>query len=825
MTIAGTHDGVLVVLSILIAVFASFTALNLAGRVRAASGNLRRLWVTAAAVALGSGIWSMHFVAMLAFSIPGMTMTYDLGLTLASLVVALLFTGAGFAVVKWEALSPARVLLAGLLMGSGVLAMHYIGMAAMRMGASLSYDPRWLATSALIAVGAATPAVWLAAREQKPSHRLVAAAAMGLAIAGMHYVGMKAALFRAHTADPIGGAEASLGQTYLAGLVAAATIAILLLALGAARLERLLNGFSQREERAMLRLKVADILRTGSTDEALFEVAALMGSHFNVTRTGYGQLDPAEDTFDYDICWTDGSVPPLLGRFPAAAFGVKIVAALKAGKTVVVEDLFAAEMSNESRTHETAREVDTRSILVVPFVRDGQLRTIVYLNDRSPRIWESDDVAFMEELAERTRLVIERAAAEEQLRELNLTLEARVEQRTAELRATQEALLQSQKMEAVGQLVAGLAHDFNNVLGAMVGALDLIARRADDPDRVKKLAETGVLAGERGAKLTGQLLAFSREQRIELQPLFVCDVIEAMRDLLARTLGPMIALEFDLNPCPVPVLADTTQLEMTLLNLAINARDAMPEGGSLRIGTSVQSIANDPELAAGEYVEIAVTDTGIGMDPETLRRALDPFFTTKPIGKGTGLGLAQVYGSAKQSGGTLRLESQAGVGTTVRVLLPRTGEAPERAVSGSIAPSRPELDGLRILVVDDDDSVRTIIAGALESQGCQVVEANDGLSALARSEEGRPDIALIDFAMPTMNGADLAKRIVTRWPGVPILFVSGFSDTDALEAVTGGPAQVLRKPFRVDDLYQLVARNVRRTAPVGVLRPVAKPIR
>jgi NO-binding membrane sensor protein with MHYT domain/GAF domain-containing protein len=558
MRIIGTHDWFLVLLSVAVATFASFTALNLAGRVRASHGWMRRVWVTAAAIALGGGIWSMHFVAMLAFSMPGMTMSYDFSLTILSLAIALAFTGAGFSIIKWEESSKARVISAGLLMGAGVLAMHYVGMAAMRMPAAITYERGWVAVSFLIAIGAATAAIWLAAMDQKLRHQVVAACVMGIAIAGMHYTGMRAAVFTATPHIDMARAGASLGQSYLALLVSAVTITILLMALGAARLERLFQGFVRREARISLRLRVADVLRGQDTAEALHEVARLLGQYFNVSRTGFGQLDPIDNVFDFNVCWTDGVASPLLGQFPAAAFGEKIVDALKSGKTVVVSDLLTDELSNEPRTRDTARDVKTRAILVVPYVREGRLLTIVYLNHHLSRVWRSEDVAFMEEIAERARLVIERTLVEKQLRELNATLEERVQKRTEDLRAAQEALLQTQKMEAMGQLVAGLAHDFNNVLGAIVAAFGLVKRRADDPEKVCKLSDSGLEAAERGAKLTAQLLAFSRSQRIQVQPLIVCEVINALRDLLVRILGPMIRLEFKLNQNPVPVMADPT---------------------------------------------------------------------------------------------------------------------------------------------------------------------------------------------------------------------------------------------------------------------------
>ncbi|RYG68060.1 response regulator, partial [bacterium] len=806
MIMIRNHDLSLVFLSIVIATFASFTSLSLASRVRASNGWMRRFWLTAASIALGGGIWAMHFIGMLAFSMPGMELSFEFFLTLLSLAIAIAFTGAGFAVLNWEMPSTKQVLAAGLLMGSGIVAMHYLGMAAMRMTGTLSYDRTWIALSILIAISAATTGVWLAAHEQAFRHRAVASGVMGLAIAGMHYAGMNAAVF---TAEHVAHERAGVGQSSLAMLISMITVLILALALGAAWLERLLNGFERREARIALRLKVADVLRAPVPEQSLEELVALMGAHFRVCRAGYGQLDPTNDVFDYNVCWTDGTVPPLLGRFPAGAFGVKIVAALAAGQTVAIQDLQTAELSDELRTGDTARELETRAILVVPFVHKGHLRTIVYLNSREPRSWHREDVAFMEEIAERTRWVVERAAVEEELRQLNLTLEARVEARTSELREAQDALLQSQKMEAVGQLVSGLAHDFNNVLGAIVGAFDLIRRRPDDPDRVKRFAEAGLQASERGSKLTGQLLAFSRSQRIQVKPLFVCDVINEIRDLLVRTLGRMIRLEFELNPAPVAVLADPTQVEMMVLNLAINGRDAMPEGGVLKISTEVVDILSDREVDEGQYVEISVTDTGIGMDEVTLRRAMEPFFTTKPVGMGTGLGLSQIYGSARQAGGTVRIQSYPGAGTTVRVLLPCTKQTPESNHNAySTFEARTDHAPLIILLVDDDLELRSLLVSALQSQGHQVHEASDGIAALATLETVRPDIAVIDFAMPIMNGAELARRIAEQFPELPIIFASGYADTDAIESAVGSDAIMIRKPFRVDELLSALSRGV-----------------
>jgi len=383
----------------------------------------------------------------------------------------------------------------------------------------------------------------------------------------------------------------------------------------------------------------------------------------------------------------------------------------------------------------------------------------------------------------------------------DVTERLRDQRRLAE---AEEALRQSQKMEAVGQLVSGLAHDFNNVLGAVVAAFDMIGRRADEPERVSRFAQAGMEAANRGAKLTGQLLAFSRKQRMELTPLYVCDIIEALRELLQRTLGPQVELELGLNPGPVPVLADPTQVEMTILNLALNARDAMPNGGKLHIGTKVRRIDKDPELAAGEYVELEVRDTGTGMDEDTLRRAIDPFFTTKPVGKGTGLGLAQVYGSARQAGGTVRIESKPGQGTTVRVFFQRTDQPVKRKAADRLA-NAPAANSLAtVLLVDDDNDLRSMLSGALSNLGYEVEEAVDGPAALLTLEKFRPDVVVIDFAMPGLNGAEVAKKARTRWPGLPIVLASGYADTGAIEEAVGQDTKLLRKPFRIDELLEAV---------------------
>jgi PAS domain S-box-containing protein len=364
----------------------------------------------------------------------------------------------------------------------------------------------------------------------------------------------------------------------------------------------------------------------------------------------------------------------------------------------------------------------------------------------------------------------------------------------------EEALRQSQKMEAVGQLTGGLAHDFNNLLQAVHGNLDLILRRPEDSKRVARLAENGLKVAERGAKLTAQLLAFSRAQKLELRPTAVAPLLAGMEDILQRSLGPRVQIRLDVGSDELGVLADPTQLEVAILNLAINARDAMADGGDLTISARATTLSQDAELPAGRYVEIRVSDTGPGMPAAVAARAFDPFFTTKAVGKGTGLGLSQVYGMARQAGGIARIESRPPHGTSV-VLLLKSVEPSVEHTAREVDDGLPELREVRtVLVVDDDPDVRQFLSDSLETLGFRVILTEDGEEGLAALEASKPDVVLLDFAMPGMTGAELADRIRARHPDLPIVFASGYSESAAIAAAAGEQAIVLRKPFRVEDL-------------------------
>ncbi|MFE1598597.1 ATP-binding protein [Methylobacterium sp. ID0610] len=369
-------------------------------------------------------------------------------------------------------------------------------------------------------------------------------------------------------------------------------------------------------------------------------------------------------------------------------------------------------------------------------------------------------------------------------------------------REAEEQEAQNRKMEAVGQLTSGVAHDFNNLLAAVMGSVELAERRVTD-ERVLRLLRNAHQAARRGATLTEQLLAFSRRQRLEARPTDLNGVLSGMADLLHRTLGGTIAVATRLSAELWPALADPNRIELAVLNLAVNARDAMPEGGELRIETTNIG-ASEPRAAVlppGDFVRIRVTDTGEGMPPAVLQRLFEPFFTTKPQGKGTGLGLAQVYGTAKQLGGEVTVESRVGEGTTVSLYLPRARGAtarvePLRARTASAVSRR------RVLLVDDDPQVRATAEALLEEMGHAVVAVGSGAEALhILGGEGAIDLLLADYAMPGMTGSELATRALALQPSLRVLLMTGYADAASLP----DGAAVLRKPFALSELAAALA--------------------
>jgi PAS domain S-box-containing protein len=375
-------------------------------------------------------------------------------------------------------------------------------------------------------------------------------------------------------------------------------------------------------------------------------------------------------------------------------------------------------------------------------------------------------------------------------------------------KARDAALAQTQKMEALGQLTGGVAHDFNNLLQALSGYLELIRRQPTDAARVARWADNALLASERGTRLTGQLLAFSRNQNIEVAAVPLAPMFASLADILQRTLGGSVLTDIVAPAANLCVLADPTQLETALINLAVNARDAMPAGGRLHITADAVDPPSDAHVPAGDYVAIAVSDTGVGMPAGVASRAFDPFFTTKGVGKGTGLGLSQVYGMARHAGGWATLDSRLGLGTTVTILLRRASASQQGGQEAAGGPVRtwPDTAAAKILVVDDDAEVRALLSDMLPALGYVAEFQADGSGALAALEQGAPDLMILDFAMPGMNGAEVARAARLRHPDLKIVLASGYADTVQIVEAVGPEFILLRKPFSMGDLAETLAR-------------------
>ncbi len=754
------HDPVLVALSILIAALASYTALDLATRMRAASGRASRAWLAAAAIAMGGGIWSMHFVGMLAFSLPGIEVSYDPFRTLLSLVIPIVVAAAAFAVVGRR---PRALFASGFAMGLAISAMHYTGMGAMRMAAFIEYDPRWVVISIVIAVGASVVALWLAFRNTSAVQRLFAGLVMGLAISGMHYAAMEGALFVPAVSIAEHAEHFGVGQAPLAFLLSGTTIIILSIGLAAAVYDRASAERAEREADALRRSEERfRLLVEGVADHAIFmlEPDGRVGNWNLGARRLMGYGDDIVGT-SYTIFHTEED----------CAAGLPPHALLK------------AERDGKSATEGWRVRKDGSHFWAEV--------TIVAVRNESGAI-----IGF----AKIVRDVSERKRAQEALER------------------TREALVMSQKMETIGQLTGGIAHDFNNLLAAVLGSLELLKKRLnmDDP-KIQRLVDNAMQGALRGASLTQRMLAFARKQDLKPVVVDVPELVRGMTSLLKFEAGIRIETRF---PMDLPkVKADANQLELAILNLAVNARDAMPNGGVITIAAREDHDENNSP--AKRHVTLSVADTGCGMDEETLKHAQEPFFTTKGVGKGTGLGLSMVNGLAEQSGGRLVLKSRVGEGTTAEILLPVAEEAAAPTLRGEPIVSIPRTSRrLSVLVVDDDLLVLENTAAMVEDLGHAVVEARSGEEALALLRRTRTvDLAIMDYAMPGMTGLQLADAVAAERPGTVLLLSTGYAELPSGERSS---LPRISKPFDQAALAKAIEAAIRETehtGPVVAFRP------
>jgi PAS domain S-box-containing protein len=739
----GMYDPALVVLSVLIAIVASYTALDLASRIRASATRTSAvIWLVTAAAAMGGGIWSMHFIAMLAFSMPGMDASYDVGLTILSMLLAMVVTGVGFVVVSrpshgWPALT-----LSGIFMGIGIAGMHYTGMAAMRMPVSLDYDPLWVVISVLIAIIAAIVALWLAFRKIGFLQKAIASVLMGFAVSGMHFAGMRAAIFGAHVMEPP-MEPSGFNQTGLALAVAGTTFFILALALVASIFDRRF---------ALLAEKEAVALRHS---EEQF-------------RSLYRRTPLPLHSFDHDGRLTEVSDSwlHLFDRRREEVLGSPF-------EIFMTEQSAAKWRADWPRLLSDGQLPDTEYQLVA---KGGDIVDVL----ASSRVESRADGSFLSVLG---GLV-------------DVTARKRIE----------AALRQAQKMDAIGQLTGGVAHDFNNLLAVVLGSLDMLGKRIGDDPKALRLLDAARESARRGATLTQRMLSFARQQSLNPEPVDVPELVKGMEDMLQRSLGPLVRIDALFSPGPLVAHVDAHQLELAVLNLVVNARDAMGDVGAVVISAE-RHVLREGEVAhlpAGPYIRLSVRDSGEGMDELTLARAREPFFTTKGVAKGTGLGLSMVDGFAQQSGGALLLHSQPGMGTTAEILLPvAEAKIDARAEGAELpAPDRGGAGALTVLAVDDDMLVLMNTVAMLEELGHQVVSANSGQSALEILARQEPiDLILTDHAMPGMSGMALAQTVRKQNPHMPIAILTGYAEISGNGEMK---LPVLGKPFTQQQLEKTV---------------------
>ena len=777
------HHPIFVVLSILTAWLGSWTALDLFRRVRAHVGAWRLAWLAAAAVAMGLSIWSMHFIAMLGFN-PGAEVRYEVRLTVLSLALAIAATAFAF---FFSVREPGfrRQLLSGAVMGAGICAMHYAGMAALITGIGLANDPFFVVLAFIVAVSASTGALMMATKETTASQRALGAVVLGFAIVGMHYTAMFGVRILPQTVHHV--ESAGVDSLVLAVAIAAGTCFILLLTLIASLSDRRVEAIALREAlRSEQQLRaILDNLPIG-----IFVAASPSG------EIRFANAE-AQRLLDYPIgsqaLWDQQLAHGVIDR---------------AGQRLRPQDYVLYKAMSENRRVgpqvQSYRRADGRQLKLevtaapVPD-RTNPALAVAAIHDVTAKLAaeeEARQAASLRESGERFRLI-------------NELLEQRVAAAVAEKAEAEAALMHAQRLDALGRLTGGVAHDFNNLLTVVIGALDIILRHPENAARRKRLGEAALAAARRGERLTAQLLAFARRQPLQPQ---ACDLNELIREcepLLRRATGQALSLQVRLCEEHATALIDPTQFEASLLNLLVNASDASRPGGEIILETQLCNVAAGelPNLAPGQYFRMSVSDRGEGMSPDTLTHIFEPFFTTKPPGKGTGLGLSQVYGFVRQSGGEIQAQSTLGKGTSFSVYLPIGAEQAATAPATEVPADR-AAPSLRILLTEDDESVAGIAEVMLGDLGHHVVRATNAEQALEiLRSDAEIDLLLSDVVMPgELNGVELARQAVDVRPEMKVLLSSGYAGESLDRTLAEGSWPFLKKPYLASELAQALEK-------------------
>ena len=878
--LTSSHDPWLVALSVLIAVTASLAALDVASRVTVSTGRTRMVWLGGGSLAMGLGIWSMHYVGFMAHRLP-VPVRYDTALVLLSLLAAITASMVTLWVVSRRDIGNSGILLGSIVIGCGIATLHYTGMAAMRLTAVVSYDPLLLAVSILLAVLVSLAALWRGVFLRDASaagwgwRRLATACLMGIAISSMHYTGMAAARFKLTAfgfLPPPGSDIAWLGTAALIVL----TFIVLGLAIATSLMDqrfaaRLAVLHAAEEQHQRFLRQVIDITphlvfvkdwdgRYVLVNEATAQfygttVEKLLGKR----DADFNRCPDQVESFlkvDREVM-TSGQMK-VISEEPSTHAGtgkihwfqvvkVPLVSATDGSRQVlcVATDITGRREAKEAllRTTQTLQTlIDASPLAILAVDPEGRVRSWSHAAERMFG-WRADEVigevvpfvpkeelpGFRASLARvlsgesLPALLVRRRRRDEIMLDLRISaaptrlpdgsidgIIAVIEDIT-ERKSLGEQLRQAQKMEAVGQLTGGIAHDFNNILTIVITNAGLMAGQLTPAQMDLRLELTELQrAALRGADLVRKLLAFSRQRALELRPVSLCDVVTEAESALRHLLPASVQVSAQMDrEVEATIHGDAGAIEQILYNLATNSRDAMPKGGLFRVRVHRAWLDEEHRRtrgwgSSGEYVVLAVSDTGCGMTPEVRARVFDPFFTTKEIGKGTGLGMAMIYGLVKQHNGYIDLESEPGRGTTVRMFFPAV--LPARESGPARAEKSVSLGGNeRILIVDDEEAIRRAVVRALTRFGYAVEEASDADHALAAVSNGGPpfDLVLTDVVMPRKGGLALYEELRAR--GKRVLLMSGYAsgDFDALNRVHPG-LRVLHKPWSVTDLLRAV---------------------
>ncbi|MFK3776414.1 GAF domain-containing protein [Pseudomonas sp. NPDC089406] len=538
----------------------------------------------------------------------------------------------------------------------------------------------------------------------------------------------------------------------------------------------------------------------------------LLGEHLQLSSCAYAVMDPDQDGFTICGDWVAPGSPRLLGQYHLADFGRLAVSRLRAGLPLVIDNNLAQLPARASATFQA---MGITATICMPLIKEGRLTALMAIHDKAPRAWTRYEQTLISEVTERCWAHIQRVQAHAEVREtmsaleaLNATLEQRVEERTSQLLHTEAVLRQTQKLEAIGQLTGGVAHDFNNLLTIIRSSLHFLQRPDLDETRRSRYLKTMADTVDRGAKLTGQLLAFARRQALSPQVFEAGPRLEAMAEMLDSATGARVQVQLELPTTPCHVHADLGQLETAVINLMINARDAMAGEGTLRLrleaGRPLPAMRDQP-AQAGPFAAISVIDGGVGIAAHLLERIFDPFFTTKAAGQGTGLGLSQVFGFARQSGGDVQVNSIEGQGTTFTLYLPQAAQAASEPPCPGTTPA-PHGQRRRILVVEDNADVGSFTAQILRDHGYQISWATSAEDALAQiaSADSAFDAVFSDVVMPGIGGLALGRELRRSHPQLPVILTSGYS-----EAIAEGGHQgfeFLAKPYSAEQVCSVLGK-------------------